>query len=74
MLPFINKNVPASYIEETQSGLVKILETYDKSEQAFIIGGNQLTITATEFEAIFGIASGNEEIDTKKCTIETIFG
>lgn len=68
-MPFVNKQIPATYTKGTQSGVVKILETYNRAEQAFIVGVKQLTITASEFEAIFGIASGNEEIDMKNCTV-----
>lgn len=69
LLPFINKAVNPKHIKGTKTGLVNILDSYDKAEQVFVIGGKRLRITAAEFELIFGIPSGNNIIDMKESTV-----
>lgn len=68
-MPFINNAVDPKHIKGTKMGLVDILDTYDKTQQVFVVGGKKLSITASEFEVIFGIASGPEDIDMKNSTI-----
>lgn len=69
LLPFINKAVNPKYIKGTNKGLVKILDSYDKEQQVFVLAGKKLSITATEFELIFGIVSGTADIDMKDSTV-----
>lgn len=65
LIPFINKDIPPVCAKGTKTGLVKIIETYSKSDKAFIIGGKHLTTTPAEFDIIMGITSGNNNIDMK---------
>lgn len=69
LLPFINRAINPKHIKGTKKGLVNILDSYDKAQKVFVIGGKHLTITATEFEAIFGIASGQKDIDMKDSSV-----
>lgn len=56
-MPFINNAVDSKHIKGTKKGLVEILDTYDKTQQVFVVGGKKLAITASEFEVIFGYAT-----------------
>lgn len=70
LLLFINKSVNPKHIKGSTKGLVKILDNYDKDQQLFSIAGKHLTLTAIEFEAIFGIGSGNKKIDMKESLVD----
>lgn len=73
--PFINKRVTTKSVTGTQKGLVKILLTYDRKQKAFIMGGQKMTITLKEVELIFGIPSGNKEVDMSQSSIfDSAFG
>lgn len=69
LLPFITKAVTPPCILGTKTGLIKIIDTYDKTKQAFIIGKKKLVITPSEFEVIMGITSGTRDIDMKDCQV-----
>lgn len=69
LLPFINKTVNPKHVKGTKKGLISILDSYDKEQQVFVLAGKKLSITATEFEVIFGIPSGSTEIDMKDSTV-----
>lgn len=47
LMPFINKNVNLDHIKATKGGLIKILSTYNKEVEAFVVGGKHLNITAS---------------------------
>lgn len=69
LMPFITKSVAPGCIKGTKTGLLKILETYSKPAEAFIIGNKELTVAPSEFDLIMGIASGSSDIDTKDCQV-----
>lgn len=69
LMPFINKAVNRKHIKGTKNGMINILDSYDKNQQVFMVAGKKLTISAPEFEMIFGIASGSIDIDMKNSSV-----
>lgn len=49
--------------------MINILDSCDKNQQVFMVAGKKLTISAPEFEMIFGIASGSIDIDMKNSSV-----
>lgn len=65
----MNTAVIPTCIKGTKTGLAKIINTYNKIEQAFVIGNKHLMATPGEFGIIMGITSGNKVIDMKDCQV-----
>lgn len=58
-----------SLLKGTQKGLVEILTTYDRKENEFLLGGHKLRIDTSEVDLIFGISSGQKEVNMCSCSI-----
>lgn len=69
LIPFVDKAVNPTCIKGTTHGVVKIINTYNKQQKTFVLGGKQLMITPTECDVILGITSGNKDIDLKDCLV-----
>lgn len=73
--PFISKKVPSKSVTGMQKGQVEILMAYNRNDKEFHIGGHSLTIHPTEFELLFGVPSGDKEIDmTPSPVADSAFG
>lgn len=64
--PFIRGKMTSGSLHGMQEGTLQFLMTFNKTEKSFKLGNKRLTIEPQEFDLIFGIKSGEQEIDMTK--------